>query len=82
LERITGISGVGGGGSGSGVKCLSTERFALRHVDHMWVHLEQLWEIEPINVDCFLINIILMCHFFICVNLRFLKHLLKLSILI
>jgi hypothetical protein len=48
----------------------------------MWIHLEQLWEIEAINVYCFLINIILMCRFFVCVILWFLKHLLKLSILI
>ena len=80
LKRITWISCVRGGSSGSSV--LPTGHFALRHVDHMWIHLEQLWEIESINVDCLLINIILMCHFFICVILRFLKPLLKLSILI
>jgi hypothetical protein len=67
ITRISGVSGHLGGGGGS-----STERFALRHIYHMGIHLEQLWEIEPINVDGFLINIILMCHFFICVILRFL----------
>jgi hypothetical protein len=69
LKRITGIPGVSGHLGGGG-RC-STKRFALRHVDHMGIHLEQLWEIEPIDVDGFLINIVLMCHFFICV-LRFL----------